>query len=189
MAIIANAGGYSSIVGIIPYPPSRFADNITTTIDVASDINTDLVDLVVTGIPVPFWTLNWYLQLNCSGLVNNPAKFIGAYNRLNYGVVDYSYRGAAIGGEYWNYQCQRSENFTCRLQDRDFVFPTNYIAPPVGTVPGIIPNSANNPIANTRLCSELGIRPISALAANVSAQIYYFAEAFNVSATLYQASI
>lgn len=180
MTIIARFSDYLYTIGLITYPSDRFSSNISAILDVAADIYADLGSIVVPGTPNPLWSINWYLRLITHGTLSNPSKYNGAYSRIDYGVVDFSFRGEAIDGSYWNYSVQRFTKRTCRLDDRGRTFPdsSDYDAPGIIASPTF--TSTQFGYSEITLASECAVKPISADIATMQAQVYYLGFLSNV---------
>jgi hypothetical protein len=176
MSIIATNEDNVQAVGVIEYPAGSFAANVSTTLDFGTAIASELTALNPGSDPSAIWRVSAYLGINCSGTTDNAGKFKGAYTRLDYGVVDFSYRGRGTLGYYWNYASQRFPNFSLSSKYNSGDFPSTTTFPSEGTFGTIVPIGAGSDGSDCRYATEVAILPISALASTISAFIYYFGQ-------------
>jgi hypothetical protein len=189
MTIEFTLGGNSFVGGVITYPSSTFSNLSASILNFASDVLADLNTLTVTGIPNPIWNTAGYLNLVADTTTENPSKFIGAYTRINYGVVDFSMQGLATGGYFWNYASQRFPVTLFWADFGSFMFPQPQQTTPFASDVELATLSSFSALSASRYASECAVNLISALASGVTGYYYYFAQALGVDTPYVQQSI
>ena len=174
MTITAVDPDYLRVEGILLLSSDMFSDISAITIDVNADINAEIAEYV----PFPFlpglvFNHAWYLQLYNDTSVVNVRKFISAYGRFNFGVVDYAFRGQASGGEYWQYQSQRFQVQNCWSVDTESTYPAQVIVPETINPARIVSQGTGGGREAINYANTVSIRLISALSSGTNGAIVF----------------
>lgn len=118
------------IYGYVDVPIFPEAQNRVFSYGLQSAINADIQSVNPTSLEnLQNWAVFWYLNAYVTAETVNATKFKSALPKLDYGCVDFTWRGQVSASFYWNFASQRFPTMTFWLFADIPAFPSAYIPP------------------------------------------------------------
>lgn len=180
MTITAVATTKNTIYGYISVPVFPEAQNRVFSYGLQTSVNADVQSVLPTSLErLQNWVVTWFLNANVTAETVNATKFKSALPKLDYGCIDFTWRGQVSESFYWNYASQRFPSLKFWLFADIPAFPSAYIPPdPISNGYLLALPEGGNFGYNCRYGDSFSVLTNNGLLTNASFICYYQAQLY-----------